>query len=138
MLKINNKSVFITHGIYKIESIGLEIEKGIITIRNTDKYLSIPYKLRKELRKYYYRWFHVRKKIKWLKKIIEINALIDGEIQFTIANCPDEHIMVITLCYHFEDQFERREGVKWVKKRMELALNNRSKEHWWKCILEDE
>lgn len=131
MLKINNKSVFITHGIYTIEDIGFESEKEIITIRNTDKCLPIPYKLRKELKNFYYRWFYVRKKIKWLKQIIKINALIDGEIQFTIANCPEQHIMVITICYHFEDQFERREGVKWVKKRMEITLNNKNKEYWW-------
>lgn len=136
MLKINDKRIFITHGIYTIKDIGFKHESEIITIRNTTNYLPLPLKFKEILREYYFRWFHVKKNLKWFNKRIKIGMLIDGHIQFTIAHEPLLDVMTITLCHPYKDQFERREGVKWVKGRMEYALRNINDKVWWKYNLE--
>ena len=132
--KIEEQKVFINHGIYTYDP----FDGSDIKVRNTNKHFPLPLKFRKTLNSYYLRWFHVQKTIKYHNREIRINTLLDGKIEFTVAHCPDNKYdtMVITLCYPFKDQFDRKEGVKWVRERMKEALIHPHIKVWWKWTLE--
>ena len=69
MFEVNGNKVFITHGIYG------PLRNLRVTVRNTDKYLPIPIKFRRTLRKYFLRWFHIKKTVYWKRTSIKIDKI---------------------------------------------------------------
>lgn len=134
--------IFYTHGIYKYDPL---LEKNDLFVRNTNKegrdkkLIPLPLKLQHALWKKWKEWFHISKWIKWFDITAKVEGYIDGKIEFTIAECPEQHITVIVICHPFikEDHFQRKEGIRRARMRMEWALKNPDKkERWWLYRLE--
>ena len=126
MLKINDKDVFIHHCIYRHH----ESIEGSTTIRNVGKYIPLPVVFRKLLFSKYLRFWHVNGSIERFGKSEKFEYVFDVPLEFTVAQCPEEHTDVIAIC-HPTDQFKKRTGVKIVKDRMKWALEHPDEDRIW-------
>ena len=121
---MSENKIKITHGIYIFNS------KEKFYCRNTSKYLPLPLKIRDLIREKYLHWWYIKTSIYRFGKRISVERYMDQPIEFTVAECPEKHITVISIC-HPLDQFKRKISYKIAKERMEFAIKYPKNDKSW-------